>query len=267
MSYATNTQNVKITPPGVEHPHTVIISINRPRAKNAVDRLTANELADAFKAFDKDPESYVAILTGEGGTFCSGADLKAMMEPGRPRENTLSSNMDDDGPMGPTRMWLSKPVIAAISGYAVAGGMELALWADLRYSTSFMDLNLSPLPSLYSVVPIAWSTVRLPRLIGRSRARDIILTGRLVDHSEAMQIGLANYIAKPDQSALSKALDVATLLCSHPQECMRNDRLSAMGDPEEERQALAREFEYGMKSWQSADNRQAIQQFLNKVKL
>lgn len=120
---------------------------------------------------------------------------------------------------------------------------------------------------LRGVPLIDGGTVRLPRIVGRSRARDLILTGRLVDSSEAMQMGLANYIAKPGQTALEKALEVAKVLCSHPQECMRNDRLSAMGSPEEERRALAREFKFGMKSWKSEKNRSAIKEFLNKSKL
>ncbi|MEM6316336.1 MAG: crotonase/enoyl-CoA hydratase family protein [Bacteroidota bacterium] len=218
-----------------------IILINRPNVKNAVDGETAQELADAFRNFDQDEDSYVAILGGLGGTFCAGADLKAVAEE-RGKANRIEPN--GDGPMGPSRMLLSKPVIAAISGYAVAGGMELALWCDLRVMES--DAVMGIFCRRWGVPLIDGGTVRLPRLIGMSRAMDLILTGRPVNAEEAQQIGLANRVV-PKGKALSAAKILAQQLCTFPQTCLRNDRQSVCEQwnlPLEE--ALANEFARGM---------------------
>lgn len=199
--------------------HITTILINRPSAKNAVDSVTAQELADVFRDFDTDEESHVAILSGLGGTFCAGADLKALANgtPNRTEE-------DGDGPMGPSRMLLSKPVIAAISGYAVAGGMELALWCDLRVMEESAIMGV--FCRRWGVPLIDGGTIRLPRLIGMSRAMDLILTGRPVDAKESLHIGLANRVVEDGQS-LEAAKNLAKRLISFPQTCMRNDRLSA----------------------------------------
>src|SRR5687768_8034879 len=164
-----------------------IVTIDRPEVRNAVDGPTAADLADAFRAFDADPDSHVAILTGAGGHFCAGADLKAMSEEPE-RANRVQP--DGDGPMGPTRMTLSKPVLAAIDGYAVAGGLELALWCDLRVAAR--DAQLGFFDRRWGVPLIDGGTVRLPRLIGHSRAMDLLLTGRAVDATEALGMGLVN---------------------------------------------------------------------------
>lgn len=191
-----------------------IVTIQRPEARNAVDRETAEALANAFRQFDADPNSDVAILTGAGGNFCAGADLKKF-------SNRLSG--EGDGPMGPSRMRLSKPVIAAVEGYAVAGGLELALWCDLRVAAK--NAVFGVFCRRFGVPLIDLGTVRLPRLIGQSRALDLILTGRGVSGEEALQMGLANRLTEPG-AALDGALEMARLIASHPQTCMRSDRLS-----------------------------------------
>ena len=196
-----------------------VVSICRPEVRNAVDGATAAALAAAFREFDADESLCVAVLTGEGGTFCAGADLKAISE-GRGNEMKDSG----DGPMGPTRMMLSKPVIAAVEGYAVAGGLELALWCDLRVAAR--DAVFGVFCRRFGVPLVDLGTIRLPRLIGHSRAMDMILTGRPVSGEEALQFGLANRLTEPGQ-ALPTALELAKQLASLPQICMRSDRLSA----------------------------------------
>ncbi|MEV8623935.1 crotonase/enoyl-CoA hydratase family protein [Streptomyces sp. NPDC051079] len=216
---------------------TVVLS--RPAARNAVDGPTALQLADAFRAFEADDEASVAVLWGEGGTFCAGADLKAI---GTDRGNRVAP--DGDGPMGPTRMELSKPVIAAVAGHAVAGGLELALWCDLRVVEE--DAVLGVFCRRWGVPLIDGGTVRLPRLIGESRAMDLILTGRPVPASEAYGIGLANRLVPPGQ-ARAAAEELAREIAGFPQLCLRHDRLSVReqyGLPEPE--ALAAELRHGM---------------------
>ncbi|MEO6468290.1 MAG: crotonase/enoyl-CoA hydratase family protein, partial [Acidimicrobiia bacterium] len=178
-----------------------IVTIDRPAARNAVDRPTAALLADAFRDFDADPSQSVAVLTGAHGTFCAGADLKAF---GTDRANSVST--EGDGPMGPTRMLLSKPVIAAVEGYAVAGGLELALWCDLRVMAR--DAAFGVFCRRWGVPLIDGGTIRLPRLIGHSRALDLMLTGREVNAEESLAIGLANRVVDPG-TALSAAIELA----------------------------------------------------------
>jgi len=203
-----------------------IITINRPHARNAVDGPTAEALFDTFAAFDADDETLVAVLTGVDGTFCSGADLKAIATDrgNRIEKAEPSEIIGRIGPMGPTRMLLSKPVIAAIEGYAVAGGLELALWCDLRVVAA--DAALGVFCRRWGVPLVDGGTVRLPRLIGHSRAMDLILTGREVDADEALQIGLANRVVEPG-NALTSALALARELAALPQRCLRSDRQSA----------------------------------------
>jgi enoyl-CoA hydratase len=200
------------------HGRIQIVTINRPEVRNAVDRSTAHALADAFRAFDRDDNFDVAILTGAGGNFCAGADLKALS---KGDGNSMSD--DGDGPMGPTRMLLSKPVIAAVEGYAVAGGIELALWCDLRVAAS--NAIFGVFCRRFGVPLVDLGTVRLPRLIGQSRALDLILTGRGVSGDEAVQIGLANRVTDPGH-ALDGAITLAETIASFPQRCMRSDRMS-----------------------------------------
>lgn len=200
-------------------PVTTVI-LERPAHRNAVDRDTAARLADAFRAFDSDPAASVAVLWGAGGTFCAGADLKAVAQ-GRP--NRVAP--DGDGPMGPTRLELSKPVIAAISGHAVAGGLELACWCDLRVVEQ--DAVLGVFCRRWGVPLIDGGTVRLPRLIGLSRALDLILTGRPVGADEAAAIGLANRVVPPGH-ARSAAEHLAHTLAAFPQGCLRSDRQAAL---------------------------------------
>ncbi|WP_336082996.1 crotonase/enoyl-CoA hydratase family protein [Nocardia sp. SSK8] len=219
----------------------VFIGINRPAARNAVDGPTAAALAAAFRDFDVDPGAAVAILHGVGETFCAGADLKAI---GTERGNVAGP--EGDGPMGPTRMRLSKPVIAAISGYAVAGGLELAVWADLRVADE--DAVLGVFCRRWGVPLIDGGTVRLPRLIGESHAMDLILTGRPVDAAEAHRIGLVNRIA-PRGQALAAARELAIDLTRFPQTCLREDRLSMLEQADlTETDALTNEFARGMTS-------------------
>jgi enoyl-CoA hydratase len=197
-----------------------VVTIDRPRQRNAVDLATARELADAFRSFDVDDALDVAILTGAGGHFCAGADLKAIAEGER-----RPVGADGDGPMGPTRMRLKKPVIAAVEGYAVAGGCELALWCDLRVVSGSAVFGI--FCRRFGVPLIDLGTIRLPRLIGHSRAMDLILTGREVRAQEALDIGLANRLV-PAGQALSAASEIAQQIASFPQSCLRNDRLSAI---------------------------------------
>ena len=194
------------------------VTINRPEVRNAVDAATAAALAEAFRSFDTDASLNVAVLTGAGGTFCAGADLKAVAA-GRP--NALSEV--GDGPMGPTRMLLCKPVIAAIEGHAVAGGLELALWCDLRVVAR--DATLGVYCRRFGVPLIDLGTIRLPRLIGQSQALDLILTGRGVSGEEALRMGLANRLVESGR-ALESTLELARTLASFPPTCMRSDRLS-----------------------------------------
>ena len=218
---------------------TVILS--RPEVKNAVDRPTAEALAAAFRAFEADEQASVAVLWGEGGTFCAGADLKAIAG-GDP--NRIAP--DGDGPMGPTRMLLQKPVIAAIAGHAVAGGLELALWCDLRVVEETATLGV--FCRRWGVPLIDGGTIRLPRLIGLSRAMDLMLTGRAVDATEALAIGLANRVV-PAGSAREAAEQLAAELSALPQVCMRGDRLSAHEQyalPMEA--ALENELRHGMRA-------------------
>lgn len=223
-----------------------IISINRPDARNAVDRATAEALADAFRDFDSDDSVSVAVLTGEGGTFCAGADLKAVSrgEPNRVEE-------DGDGPMGPTRITLSKPVIAAIEGHAVAGGLELALWCDLRVAARSAVFGV--FCRRFGVPLIDGGTFRLPRLIGQSRAMDMILTGRPVGAEEALSFGLANRVCE-DGATLETAIELAEQIAAFPQACLRNDRISALNQWSlSESDALKAEVRLGMKTLASGE--------------
>ena len=199
-----------------------VVTIERPERRNAVDAATADQLYAAFKAFDAEPNASVAILQGRGGHFCGGADLKAMAGGGRANRVARTG---DFGPMGPTRLQLTKPVIAAVEGYAVAGGAELALWADLRVFAESATFGI--FCRRFGVPLVDLGTIRLPRLIGQSRAMDLILTGRPVDAGEAFSIGLANRVA-PTGEALAVALALAEQIGAFPQACMRNDRKSAL---------------------------------------
>ncbi|WP_040792144.1 crotonase/enoyl-CoA hydratase family protein [Nocardia paucivorans] len=224
----------------VEHagPVTTVI-LHRPEARNAVDGPTAAALADAFRAFDADPTAAVAVLWGDGGTFCSGADLKAM---GSEKSNRLAP--DGDGPMGPTRLRLSKPVIAAVSGYAVAGGLELALWCDLRIAEQ--DSTFGVYCRRWGVPLIDGGTVRLPRIVGTGRAMDMILTGRPVSAPEALQMGLVSRVV-PAGDARRVAEELAAQLATLPQTCLRSDRLSVLEQEGlDEETAMRGEFEHGM---------------------
>ena len=194
--------------------------LDRRAPKNAVDRATAEALADAFRAFDADATARVAVLAGDHGTFCAGADLKAMAA-GNPNR----VERDGDGPMGPSRMLLSKPVIASIAGHAVAGGLELALWCDLRVADD--DAVLGVFCRRFGVPLIDGGTIRLPRLIGLSRALDLILTGRAVDAAEALSFGLVNRVVPDGHSARRRARELAHQLAALPQAAMRADRMSA----------------------------------------
>ena len=216
---------------------TVIIS--RPEVRNAVDRVTAQALADAFRDFDRDDEARVGVLFGENGTFCAGADLKAIAA-----GNHNRTEPDGDGPMGPSRMILSKPVIAAVSGYAVAGGLELALWCDLRVMEE--DAVLGVFCRRWGIPLIDGGTVRLPRLIGLSRALDLILTGRPVGSTEALSIGLVHRVV-PKGAARWAAEELAREIAEFPQVCMRGDRMSAYQQFDLSfEEAMANEFDHGV---------------------
>src|SRR5438105_3242985 len=215
-----------------------IVSIDRPEVRNAVDGPTAAALVEAFSRFDADQKLSAAVLTGRGGNFCAGADLKGISEG---RGNRVAE--DGDGPMGPTRMLLSKPVLAAVEGYAVAGGLELALWCDLRVAAEGAVFGV--FCRRWGVPLIDGGTVRLPRLIGHSNAMDMILTGRGVSGEEALRMGLANRLVERGRTR-EAAVELAHQLAQFPQRCLRADRLSAYeqwGMPFE--QAMRNEFRRG----------------------
>ncbi len=224
-------------------PITTVI-LHRPEVRNAVDGVTARALVEAFQAFEADADAKVGVFHGEGGTFCAGADLKAVSEGRLPH---LAP--EGDGPMGPSRMLLSKPVVAAIAGHAVAGGLELALWCDLRVAEE--DAVLGVFCRRWGVPLIDGGTVRLPRLIGLSRALDLILTGRPVSAQEALGMGLVNRVV-PRGTSREAAEALARELAAFPQACMNADRLSAYaqdGLPLPE--ALLQEFQRGVQVLQS----------------
>jgi enoyl-CoA hydratase len=240
--------SVRVEPRG---PVTTVV-LSRPAARNAVDRRTAEALADAFRAFDADEGARVAVLFGEGGTFSAGADLKAVArgEPNRleaPRPAPADPNApDNDGPMGPSRMLLSKPVIAAIEGHAVAGGLELALWCDLRVVEEGATLGV--FCRRFGVPLIDGGTVRLPRIVGLGRALDLVLTGRAVDAREALAIGLVDRVV-PRGTARAAAEELARAIAALPQTCLREDRLSTYESLDRPfREALENEWRRGLRS-------------------
>jgi enoyl-CoA hydratase len=231
------------------------VILDRPERRNAVDGETAQALADAFRAFEADAEARVAVLWGKGGNFCAGADLKAMFTDQRNRVDEQG-----DGPMGPSRMVLSKPVIAAVAGYAVAGGLELACWCDLRVVEKSAVFGV--FCRRWGVPLIDGGTVRLPRMIGLSRALDIILTGRPVRAEEALAIGLANRVVE-DGTAREEAEGLAEVLGAFPQTCLRQDRLSAheqfdldFGD------AIKNEFSHGLNVLSSPEFSSGVEPFI-----
>jgi enoyl-CoA hydratase len=235
-------------------PPVAVVTINRPEVRNAVDRPTAAALADAFRSFDQDDDLAVAVLTGATGTFCAGADLKAVTSG---RGNRVTP--DGDGPMGPTRMMLGKPVIAAVEGHAVAGGLELALWCDVRVAAR--DATFGVYCRRWGVPLIDGGTVRLPRLIGHSRALDLMLTGRGVQGDEAHEMGLANRVVESGR-ALEHAIELAHQIAAFPQGCLRSDRQSSyeqwgLSLPE----AMARETELGSAVIASGETAQGAARF------
>jgi enoyl-CoA hydratase len=233
---------------------TVVLS--RPERRNAVDRATAEALADAFRAFEADAGASVAVLFGEGGSFCAGADLKAVSEG---RGNAVRPELEADGPMGPTRMQLSKPVIAAIAGHAVAGGLELALWCDLRVAEE--DAVFGVFCRRWGVPLVDGGTVRLPRLVGHGRAMDLILTGRPVGAEEALRIGLADRIV-PRGEARAAAEALAAQIAEFPQRCLRSDRLSACEQAGQDlAAALANEVRRGLEVLASGESREGAARF------
>jgi enoyl-CoA hydratase len=236
--------------------HVLTIGINRPEARNAVDGPTARALAEEFRAFNSDPELHVAVLHGMGGTFCAGADLKQI---GSGNGNRVERDISLDGPMGPTRILLDKPVIAAVEGYAVAGGLELALWCDLRVAAS--DAVFGVFCRRWGVPLIDGGTIRLPRLIGHSYALDMILTGRPVSGEEAYRIGLANRIVAHG-TALEMSVTLAGEISALPQICLRSDRRSSyeqwgMSLP----QALSNETELGLATILSGETQAGAARF------
>jgi enoyl-CoA hydratase len=231
------------------------VTIDRPERRNAVDAATARALADAFSEFDADGSLSVAVLTGTGGCFCAGADLVALAG-GDSRDPT---DLDAIGPMGPTRMRLGKPVIAAIEGHAVAGGLELALWCDLRVAAR--DAVLGVFCRRFGVPLIDLGTIRLPRLIGHSRAMDLILTGRGVDAEEALAIGLVNRLVEPG-AALGAAQALAAELAALPQVCLRNDRLSAIEQWDlDGASAMSNELRHGLETIASGESLEGAERF------
>lgn len=231
-----------------------IVTIDRPDRRNAVDAATARGLADAFRAFDADDTQSVAILTGAGGTFCAGADLKAIAAGELDRVSETG-----DGPMGPTRLQLGKPVIAAIEGYAVAGGLELALWCDLRVAAE--DAVFGVFCRRWGVPLVDGGTVRLPRLIGQSRALDLVLTGRGVSGAEALAMGVANRLVPPGR-ALEAALELAGELAALPQRCLRSDRRSLLTQwGLAEADALRHETRLGLEVLRSGESRAGVAAF------
>ncbi len=232
-----------------------IVTIDRPEVRNAVDAATAAELAAAFRAFDADDALKAAVLTGAQGTFCAGADLKAVASVSG--ANRVSA--DGDGPMGPTFMLLSKPVIAAVEGYAVAGGLELSLWCDLRVAAR--DAVFGVYCRRWGVPLVDGGTVRLPRLIGHSHALDMILTGRGVSGDEALMMGLANRLVEPGQ-ARDAAVRLAHEVAAFPQLCMRSDRLSSYEQWNLPlREALANETRLGLDVIRSGETVEGARRF------
>jgi enoyl-CoA hydratase len=233
----------------IEHDGPVcIVTIDRPDVRNAVDGPTAALLADAFRTFDADPSLSVAVLTGADGTFCAGADLKGISDG---RGNRVERHVAADGPMGPTRMLLGKPVIAAVEGFAVAGGLELAVWCDLRVAAE--DAVFGVYCRRWGVPLVDGGTVRLPRLIGHSHALDLILTGRGVTGEEAVRMGLVNR-SVPTGTALAAATTLAHDLAALPQGCMRRDRQSSYDQwSMNTRDALAHETSLGLETIASGE--------------
>lgn len=238
-----------------------IVTIDRPEVRNAVDGATAQVLYDTFLEFDAADSSSIAVITGAGGTFCAGADLHAISSGGGNKVLDLPAEemVGGLGPMGPTRLLLDKPVIAAVEGYAVAGGLELACWCDLRVAAS--DAVFGVFCRRWGVPLIDGGTLRLPRLIGHSRASDLILTGRGVDGVEAERIGLANRVVEPGR-ALESAIALADELAALPQHCLRSDRRSSyeqwgldLGE------ALARETVLGLETIRSGETREGARRF------
>jgi enoyl-CoA hydratase len=231
-----------------------VVTIDRPEVRNAVDGPTAEALADAFRTFAADEGAHVAVLTGAGGTFCAGADLTAMLEG---RGNRVTA--EGDGPMGPTRMLLDKPVLAAVEGHAVAGGLELAVWCDLRVAAR--DAVFGVYCRRWGVPLIDGGTVRLPRLIGMSHALDLVLTGRGIAGDEAMRMGLANRLTEPGH-ALDEARALAHELAALPQHCMRNDRRSVYEqDGLTLDDALVNEHRLGTDTLASPEMREGVRRF------
>jgi enoyl-CoA hydratase len=226
-----------------------VVTIDRPEVANAIDRPTASALADTFRRFEADDAAAVAVLTGADGKFCAGADLKAMREPGAPRANRVEP--DGDGPVGPTRMLLSKPVIAAVEGHAVAGGLELAVWCDLRVAAE--NAVFGVYCRRWGIPLMDGGTIRLARLVGHSHALDLIITGRGVSGEEALRMGLANRLVPPGH-ALAAATELAHEVAGRPQAALRNDRLSSYEQwslPLDE--ALAVEYRHGMKTLETGE--------------
>ncbi|MEN8182367.1 MAG: crotonase/enoyl-CoA hydratase family protein [Myxococcota bacterium] len=231
-----------------------IVSIERPEVRNAVDRPTAEALAAAFRRFEADEALCAAVLTGAGGAFCAGADLKAVSAG---RGNRAAP--DGDGPMGPTRMHLDKPVIAAVEGPAVAGGLELALWCDLRVAAR--DAVFGVYCRRWGVPLVDGGTVRLPRLVGHSLALDMILTGRAVSGEEAFRFGLANRLVDSG-GALAAAIELAGSLTQFPQRCLRSDRRSSYDQwGMDAEAALAHEMELGLEVIASGETRAGASRF------
>ncbi len=234
----------------------LIVTIDRPAVRNAVDRPTADALVAAFAEFDTDDELAVAVMTGADGVFCAGADLGAVAGG---RGNRIDEDLSTDGPMGPTRMDLSKPVIAAIEGYAVAGGLELAIWCDLRVAAS--DAVLGVYCRRWGVPLVDGGTVRLPRLVGHGRAMDLILTGRGVDATEAAAMGLVDRVTEPG-AALTAAIALARELSALPQHCLRSDRRSAIEAWSLDHEtAMANEVRLGLETVRSGETLEGAARF------
>ncbi len=240
-----------------------VITIERPQVRNAVDRETAEQLANAFRTFERDPGLDVAVLLGAGNTFCSGADLAVVANESSIEGHRLDPDFHRDGPMGPTRMLLSKPVIAAISGYAVAGGLELALWCDLRIMEE--DAILGVFSRRFGVPLIDGGTQRLPRIIGLGRALDLILTGRPVRAEEAYAMGLVNRVVGHGH-ALDTAIDLANQLKSFPQAGLRSDRAAVYAGIETSLEdGMIQEFSRGMQVLREGESQEGAQQFVNGI--